>query len=164
MKITRFTKKECRLLGEAAVKALENLANEFGLKITYNGGTIDDYEFKMKLACKVLVTEKGESADKAEFEKWATLYGLKPEWYGKPVVLGGQAFTISGLRTSGRSAKPVKLTRVSDGKNNFVAPIRDIVRKLGTPADLRNFDGDSESIVLTSKDIGTLNLDDLNLD
>lgn len=108
---------------------------------------------------KIIFLVGDEKAQQKEAEKkfrnLADAYNLEPDDYGKTIMFSGKPYKIIGLRTKA-SKRPVQIQRY-DGKI-FVTSTEEVNRKLGRAAN--NY----ESLVLTSKDIGTLNLSDLEGD
>lgn len=124
MTITTIDRQTCKLLAAEIEAALQTVAAKHGVKITSGGGTIGATEF----VCKVQVTLTGEAMDdaaRAQFVKYAELYGLKPEYFGRTFTSGGKSYKVAGLALN-RSAKPVKITR-ADGVA-MITTVESVVR------------------------------------
>lgn len=153
MKVTEFSRKICRELSEEIFTALEPVAQKYNLTLEKKGGSFTLSEWTHKIIFKVGDEEIQEEAAKQKFASQAFWYGLKPDDYGKTLMLSGRQFKITGIKPRA-SKKPILIER-DDGRI-FVISDTEVRKQLG-----RKDENNSESIVLTSKDVGTLNLSDL---
>ena len=115
--------KDCQRLrkqGEAALTALEGFSASFG-KMTYDPtcGTV---------TCKVTFVADGADPLKADFERFAGGYGLKPEDHGREFRNGGRRFKIAGLNTRARK-RPIVATEAGTGKE-YVFTVESVKRGL----------------------------------
>jgi len=114
MPIQKFDKPTCRIFAPKIAAALETLAAEYGLKVTYKGGSFDDLTFTAKVQFEVAAPAGGKGRAQIEFETYAPLFNLKPEHFGAEFTTASGTFKLSGL-APGRSKFPVLATR-ADGK------------------------------------------------
>ena len=99
MKITYFDKITCNQISAEAIKALEVVANKYGLTIKGNGGKFTDSSYTAKLTFNT-VSSSGIPVD---FENKAKLYGLKNSDFGRLFTdYKGKIFKLTGTVT-GRS-------------------------------------------------------------
>jgi hypothetical protein len=100
MKITKFDKPTCRIVGEAFQKMAAEFAKEYGLIIKPASGRFDANSFTPKIIfCVPETGENGETVNKkdlANFKQCAPMYGIDPEAFGKTVMLAGKKHTIVG--------------------------------------------------------------------
>lgn len=119
-------------LAQSAEKALQAVADEYGLAVKYKSGNYSDataalrFEFSEIGDGGVVKTREAEN-----FSKLAHLYGLKPEDLGATFKIGTKSYTITGL--NGRARKmPIQATR-SDGRT-YKFPDAVVARALGRKA------------------------------
>jgi hypothetical protein len=133
MKITPEVLRNLRIEIDAALAAL---GAKHGLRLKAGSARYDanglDATFKLE------VTQGGADGAQAildaarnEFAQMARLYGMQPDWFGKPFILNGYRFTVDGL-APGRHKNAVKIKR-SDGKG-FVCPPSTVISKLSVPS------------------------------
>lgn len=118
MKITSFDTPTCRILSERISAAIQSVADEFGLDVKPAGGKFDTFKFTAKMELVVRETATGESAAKAEWDRWAEMFQLKKNDFGRSFTLRGHIYTVSGVAPSRKNA--ICATR-GDGKV-FVFP------------------------------------------
>lgn len=131
--LTKLGKPECREISHQALVALETLENELGLKIERVGnGTFDPdsyFEFKLRF------TLAGADPGKKDFDRYADLFGLKPEDYGRTFVTRGETYQITGISPN-RPKYPINAKSVRTGKS-FKFQEASVQRALGiTPTAL----------------------------
>lgn len=99
--INSFDKTACRLLAEEAEKALRAVAERHGLAFAYKGGNFSNTTFVLKGEFAVR-SEGGEAQTRevADFRRYASMFGLQAEDFGKAFASNGRSFKISGLRPS----------------------------------------------------------------
>jgi hypothetical protein len=100
MKITKFDKPTCRLVGEAFQKLVAEFAKEYGLITKPASGRFDNNSFTPKVIfCVPETGENGETINKKDmsnFKQCAPMYGIDPEAFGKTIMLVGKKHTIVG--------------------------------------------------------------------
>lgn len=111
-RIKSFGKRECQIVRETALAALEKVAAEFGVKEArtkgkYRGDT-SDITFTF-----AVVTDSGVPAD---FVRDCAMIGMKPEDYGRTFYWsGGKEYRVSGLDLK-RIYYPILAVAVASGK------------------------------------------------
>ena len=153
MEIKQFTPKVCKQLAQEITELLKPLADKYGLTVRAAGGRYSDIAWTGKFEFKLGNPEKLQENDKKTFEMYADVFGLKPSDYGRLVRLGSSLYKIVGIKTS---AHKRNIIIEKDGKH-FITTPEDVINGLAKWS--KQFE--SESIVLTNKDVGTLNLSDL---
>lgn len=104
---------EARLITSQIADSLRGWGKETGYLVTPAGGSFNAGSFTLKL--KIRKPEEEEGAEAKTFAKYAALFGMKPEDFGKTFGFRGAIYKITGLNP--RSEKfPVNAIRVSDGK------------------------------------------------
>lgn len=102
-------KAKAKALSTEVDAALQAIAERNGLSVKVGGGSYDAGSFRPKVEFK-----EGD-ADASEFAQFASMYGLKPEDFGRQFIANGKLFKVSGLAI--RSPKrPVLATQVSTGR------------------------------------------------
>lgn len=131
MTITKFDRKNCKLIQDEAVAALKAVASKYGLDVAQHGGTIGDLQFVAKFAFKVTDQKAVADTAKAEWDRHIVYFsgGLKPEDFGATISWGGRTFVITGLMLN-RSKKPIKARDTGNGKD-YVFTSNDVARLLG---------------------------------
>lgn len=127
MKVDRQLLKAARPQIEAALK---EVGEKLGITITVGSGNFlpDGSAGMLKLELAE-VREDGVSAGEIAFRKVCSLYGLKPEDYGKELKIRNETFKLIGLNTRAPK-KPVEIERIPDGGRfktgeNILKQIRD---------------------------------------
>lgn len=97
-KVEKISRVVCKKVSEEAMKALEEVANQFGLKVDRGRGSFDEAEFTFKVTFKA--PGKAEEKAKSEFEQLAPLLDCDPKWFGQSFKdRGGKTMTVTGLNT-----------------------------------------------------------------
>lgn len=96
-KITNFGRTEHAIVTSKVLAALKALETELGVKFEGNGGQIGTSGGFIRLGVQVMDAGNGKSGAQVEFERMATHFGLKPEWYGQPFYSQGTEYKIVGL-------------------------------------------------------------------
>lgn len=102
-------KATAKALSAEVEKALAEVAKRHGLTVAVKGGTYDSGMYRPKVEFS---TDDRESA---EFTKYAHLFGLAPEDFGREFVSGGRTFKISGLAMRS-SVRPILAVEVATGR------------------------------------------------
>ena len=125
-KVTEWNKPECRRVVEEVNKALQEAGRKLGISIAKTGGgRYDESSFSFKVECNLMGVDGEVRSPKAEdFKKYASMYGLKPDNFGKTfTTFGGKAFTICGLNMRA-SKNPIHATN-RNGKT-FIFPAEEV--------------------------------------
>lgn len=97
-------------INDAALQALQAVADEFGVKLDRKGGSYSS----TSLITKFEFADEG--ADQAEFDALCHVVGLTPEHFGKEFVSQGKRFVVTGINLRARKY-PVTADCISDGKS-----------------------------------------------
>jgi hypothetical protein len=130
-KITKIDRKVANTLSMELFMAAGKIAKQYGLKAVQKSGTFNDMHYIGKVEFTITETAEGKHPNQVDFERNCDWYGLKPEDFGRELILEGQKFTISGLRTKA-SKNTICIKRVPDGKT-FVTSEETVRRILGIP-------------------------------
>ena len=153
MEIKQFDSKICKQIQLEMMELLKPLTEKYGLIVNPLSGSYTDISWKAKLEFNLDNPEKIQEDAKKTFEMYADIYGLLPSDYGKRIRLGGKFYTIAGIKTSAHKRSIVIMRE--DGKR-FITTPQDVLCGLNRIKPI------SESFVLTGKDIGKLNLSDID--
>lgn len=81
------------------MRAIESVIVKYGLTTKVERNKFSPQV--MQITYELLATDThGKLGKQAEFEKFASVVGLKPEHYGKMINLQGKLYRISGIRPS----------------------------------------------------------------
>jgi hypothetical protein len=117
-----ITRQDANLLGREVEEALRQVAERHGLQLDIRGGTFDSGSFKPRVEFKTA------ASDRDEFARYATLYGLNADDFGRSFRNGGREFTVAGI--SPRSPRRPILAKSADGRT-WKFPADAVVRALG---------------------------------
>ena len=109
-----LNKKEFQAFRMEVEQALKSIAEKYDANIKAGKIKYDNSSFALELNVHKKEVD-GESFEKAEFKKYAFLYGFEPEDYGKTFVSNGKSFTLYGFKP--KATKMPVLARSDDGKN-----------------------------------------------
>jgi len=116
--VTKFGQANVREILEECQKALAPIAEKYGLTLDRKGRTYqhDALPVMFQLLIKE-TTEDGTvlTAAGKDFQKYAALYGLKAEDFGREFRHQGETFRISGFKPKSRKY-PVLADNVKTGK------------------------------------------------
>lgn len=114
--ITEINKKTAAALQEAMEKAMAEVAEEFGVKITQYGGQLKG-SAEAVLKFHVAVTDQGavEKQQEREFNLYARSFGLESKHRGTIVTSRGEKWRLIGIAPS-RTKYPLKFESVDTGK------------------------------------------------
>ena len=95
--------------------ALKELGEKLGVTIKVGSGNFqpDGSAGMLKLELTE-IREDGVSAEEIAFRKVCSLYGLKPEDYGKELKIRNETFKLVGINTRAPKS-PVEIERIPDG-------------------------------------------------
>lgn len=95
---------------------------KYNIKIVGRSARVDaaegTYKFKVQFATAEGVEAQAKKAED-NFRFYASMVGMKPEWFGKKFRMGDKVYTIAGYRPS-RRKNPVELT--ANGKGYCASP------------------------------------------
>jgi hypothetical protein len=115
-KITRFDKANLMQFREEFRKAVADLEKKTGVGISLGNISFESNRFTTKLTVAIL--DSGESVEQVEmrsnFERYAYLFGMTPQDYGKSVSSGGKLYTLVGIAP--RSTKFPLIGKSADGR------------------------------------------------
>jgi hypothetical protein len=90
-------KKLAKLVQDEAVAALEAIAARHGMTVRAHGGSLADISIILKFEFKTADSTAIAAAEKAEFERYAALFGLEPSDYGAKFVINGKTYSLIAL-------------------------------------------------------------------
>ena len=122
-RITEFDRPACQAVLDASLAALREAVAPFGVTVESQRGQFDGPTYTAKFK----FTAAGADPDRAEFARWAGLFGVTPEDFGRLFQWGGAEYRLDGLQP-GRAKFPFSASRVSDGKR-FKFP-REVIASL----------------------------------
>lgn len=103
-------KRTAEQIGREVAEALQAVAERHGLTVAVRGGTYDTtglYRPKVEF--------KTADADREEFARYASMFGLEADDFGKTFTSNGREFRVSGVAP--RSPKrPILAVEVATGK------------------------------------------------
>ena len=108
-----------RTFTKDAEAALTEIADKYGVKISYKGGSFDRVGSFATLKFEVVAPDAstGEtlSREAQDFKRFANHYGFAPDDLGSEFTVRGEVYRITGLK-SRRPKFPISAERVKDGK------------------------------------------------
>lgn len=111
----RFDKPTIRSLRPELEKALVDVCAKHGITAKIGNASFTDLECKFQLILELEGAGEAKStAKQADFERYATLYGLEPTDLGKTFLVGGSLYSITGISPN-RPKFPIDGVR-HDGK------------------------------------------------
>ncbi|MBD9511567.1 hypothetical protein IB265_32955 [Ensifer sp. ENS10] len=132
MKITSFTRAEHTRLSRAIEAALGKVADDFGVDLSCGGGLYGDHNPHIKIAVSVRDNGSGMTSAEASFRRYAAMYGMQPDWFGKAVVIDRTAYEIVGIKPNAPKYT-VQIKRCHDGRI-FGCTVSTVTRQLGIKA------------------------------
>ena len=115
--IHQFNKTTCRIVSDAAVEALQEVAKRFGLTIGRKAGSYTDLTFKVGIEFRA-VAKDGTDAEQATFNQYCGMFGLEPSDFGQRFVANNEVWAFAGLRMK-RSKYPILARNVLTGKQTL---------------------------------------------
>jgi len=111
MKIETMDRASVKFLAAAVEKALQQVADEFGVTYTYKGGNFDPSTGTFAPKSEFSLPDSARRA----FERDAYYFGLTADHFGSTFISNGREFRVTGINT--RAPKyPIKATCLLDGK------------------------------------------------
>jgi len=108
-------KNKARAIAQDIEVALASVAAKHGMTVTYKGGSFDSTGiFKPRMEFR------SADADRQEFSRYAPMFGLSADAFGRTFVAGGISYRITGLKPSA-GRRPVRALRLDNGKT-YVFP------------------------------------------
>ncbi len=130
MSITTFDKGVLSRLGDEIEAAVQAVAQKHGISIKRGRGKYDRQACSLTLEISTIAADGTvQSREAAEFKRYASLFGFRPEDLGRSFKSNGKTFTIAGVNPKGR-VRPVLATG-DDGKTYTFRP--EDVRRLLAP-------------------------------
>jgi hypothetical protein len=114
-KILHFDKKNVRDLQTAAIPALAEVAQQFGLKVVAAGGAIDDVKTMLKFEFSVADAAAQETAEIKAFNLTCYVFDLEPRHYKTRFASRGIDYELVGFAPR-RSKFPIRARRIGDSK------------------------------------------------
>lgn len=109
-KIVSFDRSICKMLNEEITDAIKPLAEKYGLSILPAGGSYDELSYTKKIKLQVKETESGKSGAAAEFARYAPMFGLPEDAFGKTFISSsGTRFRINGIRPKATRAPVIAI-------------------------------------------------------
>ena len=102
-------KNVAKQIAEDTQKALESVAAKYGVTVTVRGGTFDAGMFKPR------VEFRAPESRRSDFERYARMFGVDPQAFGKTFNFGGTTYRVAGIRPSAHK-RPILAAR-EDGKS-----------------------------------------------
>lgn len=98
MKVDQFDRGILSAIDADVIEALKPVAEKYGIDISKGRGTFSNTNFTMKIEMSV-VGDDGNAVTKEvrDYQSYAHLYDLSPEWLGKTFMNNGREFKICGL-------------------------------------------------------------------
>ena len=114
-KITKIDRDACRTIN-ALIENLRERADELGLDLKVGGGKFDPVggTFNPKVEFSVRQVD-GVDRERAEFNRHAMMYGLKPEHFGAKFLNNGTEYALVGFELK-KPKFSFRGRRVADGK------------------------------------------------
>ena len=98
-KIENFDPKTCRVLSDEILKALQPLADKYGLVLKPGNGVYSDGRYTAKVEFAAIGNDGvAKTKEVEEFNKYHGLVGLEKEDFGKTFVNNGRTFAVCGLK------------------------------------------------------------------
>lgn len=136
-RITKFDRSEVRRLREELIPKLQELGLQLGLTVTMGAIKFQTDSVKCPLTFSLGAEAASALGDtlKADFERDCAKVGLKPEHFGKPFDIPGEAsqFKVVGVLPN-RPKNNTRIERLSTGKE-FICPAEQVLRYLGETSD-----------------------------
>lgn len=126
--LTSFNKSNLADVRSAINTALNDVADHFGITLDIGNISFEGNRFTSKITANI-VSEDGVvlTRERSDFTRYAkNLCGLDPDWLDKSCTIGGDTYTITGLKTKARKNKI--MLECSDGTHR-VAPA-DMVKRM----------------------------------
>jgi hypothetical protein len=104
--LDKFDSRTCGILDRAIIEALTDLSKKYNVEFSTGSGRYDDLQYTVRLQVS-LISETGISGDKLTWDKYAALYGLEKEDFGKTFNAGtARTFKIVGVHPR-RTKRPI---------------------------------------------------------
>jgi hypothetical protein len=116
-----FNKPILRSLRPELEEALADVCAKHGITAKIGNASFTNLECKFQLILELDGANEAKSAAKqADFERYATLYGLEPNDFGKPFLSNGVLYSITGI-SHNRPKFPIDAIRHDGRKFKFPA-------------------------------------------
>jgi len=121
-KIKIMDRSTARVLQDTFNKFLKGFGKEHGIIISIGSGRFDSRSLKLKVELTVADVAGIVDKAKADFEFYASRFGLSKDDWGKPFLSRGKSYTICGIKPSsykypilGKSARGTTYKFTADG-------------------------------------------------
>lgn len=118
-KVTKITARNGGEIVEGALEKLAAYAAELGLGVKQAGKWTyyrDGQSLELKIQFVVGGDEGIEERARADFNTFATYYGLEPQDFGAIITHRGKEYKLIGINTRRGAKYPYRFTEVSTGK------------------------------------------------
>lgn len=126
-RITRFDKQNLKTMRSEINTALKAVFDKYGVSGQIENIRFDATSFRTKLNVSVGAGMTEADTDRANFEKYCVLFGLKKEDFGKVFTSAGVAYTVCGINPKSRKyglvGKSVRGTRYKFDPDHVVGLI-----------------------------------------
>ena len=113
-----------RIIREHLSVVLDPLGRELGLQFNIGGISFSPTNANIKVTAAVIgESGQAQTKERQEFERWAKLYNMEPEWLDRTIKVYGETYTIKGFKP--RCSKFPVLVMRADGKM-FKFPIETV--------------------------------------
>jgi hypothetical protein len=120
--------------------ALKAVGTKHGLVLDAGNASYSPTNATFKLAVSVITDGVVMDKPTADFKRFCTMYGFKPENLGAKFTSRGVEFTLTGLDS--KSHKYPMLARSSKDGKDYKMTREAVQRALGIPVPLRDFGAD----------------------
>lgn len=108
-------KQKAKLIRNAAETALAAVAEQFGVVITYKGGSFDPGQLTAKFEFAEVASDGvAQTREATDFKRYAKSFGLEPDLLGTSFSYSGDHYTIVGMKP--RAPKFPVIAERTDGK------------------------------------------------
>lgn len=125
-KLTKFDRPSLKLVEAAVNKALTEVAEQFGVSFDRKPGRFSESNYDGRYNFQIVSEDGVPAANKANFEKYAPMFGLDPGLFGFTYIENTHTFTVVGLNLKAPK-NCVKLER--DDGASFCCPAQYINRQ-----------------------------------
>lgn len=118
-----------KAIADKLYRELQTTLNAFAKahNLTFKTGNGRYGSNSLRIPVELFEVTNDKTAEQAEFEKYATLFGLKPTDFGKTFTTCGETYTIVGLAM--RSRKYPILAKKQDGRTvKFTTVVKSLLK------------------------------------
>jgi hypothetical protein len=118
--IKEFDPSNLRNLRDDLQSALLSVASKHGIKISVGSAKYQPEQATFKIELVTVGVGGVDNKAKAEFDRYCSSFGLRPEHFGGVIKFGRDSYKISGLKPRAPK-RPILATSVTDGKT-YILP------------------------------------------